>query len=266
MVSHSPELLLYTFPHLTYLYRFTPAREVELCGHATLAAAHVLYETKTVPLTKPIRFQTVFSGELVATGNPDKTIELSFPSTPVTKVQLSEEETDYLLKAFGFKPEDILYTGKSIYDLLVEVTPDAFYSLATINHSLVGKLGGRGVLITTVGGKRTGRTEHHQYDIVTRGFFPLYGINEDPVTGKAMNAVSTVTVTDIILVGSAHCALSVYWFERFGIPQTADVRTVTLDAFQACPTRGGALKVSLLNDRTILGGKGITTMTAKILV
>jgi predicted PhzF superfamily epimerase YddE/YHI9 len=195
----------------------------------------------------PIHFQTKFSGELIATGTADMNIELCFPETPVTPYTFSEEDSQHFLDAFGYRESDLVYVGKSIYDMFVEVTPEAFYSIKTVNYSLLEHFKGRGVIVTTVGGKRTQDPGHLQYDFVSRFFAPLFGIPEDPVTG------------------SAHCALSSYWFDKLGIPKETDTRTQVLDAYQASK-RGGAVKVSLLNDRVFLGGKGITTMTAKILV
>lgn len=228
-------------------FRFTPACEVELCGHATLAAAHVLYETKTVALGDSIHFHTKFSGELIAKAAPDMTIELTFPETPVEAVTLTAELKDALLSAIGIEESDILYTGKSIYDHLIEVKPEAFYGIKKVIPSSFEKFGGRGVLITTLGGKRYSHPNSLNYDFLSRGFFPLYGIPEDPFTG------------------SAHCALANYWFAKFNIKREEGKRTEALDAFQAS-ARGGAVKVSIINDRVILGGKGITTMTCKVLV
>lgn len=176
------------------------------------------------------------------------TIELSFPETKVAPYSFTEDDFIHFLNAFGFTNRDcIVFTGKSIYDLLVEITTEAFYSIKSVNYSLLEHFKGRGVLVTTVGGKRTHQVDHLPYDFISRGFFPLYGISEDPVTG------------------SAHCALASYWFEKFGIPREKDQRTEVLVAYQASK-RGGEVKVSILNDRVILGGKGITTMTAKVLV
>jgi predicted PhzF superfamily epimerase YddE/YHI9 len=169
--------------YLNGSFRFTPAREVELCGHATLSAAHVLFETKRIPLSDSITFRTCYSGDLVASATPDMNIELSFPATPIAKYDFSSQELQDFVTAFKIKESDVLFTGKSIYDLFVEIVPEAFYGLGSINSALVEKFGGRGVFVTTLGGKRTGNPEHLPYDFLSRGFFPLYGITEDPVTG-----------------------------------------------------------------------------------
>lgn len=230
---------------------FSPAKEIDLCGHATLAAAHVLYEQAIVPADLDIHFQTLTAGELVAHKNlTDGMIELNFPATPVTEIMFSESEKAQFLAAFGLDETAIVFTSKSIYDLMVELTPEAFNSISAINFSLLEKFGGRGVLVTTIGGKRSAANtnpRYANYDFVSRGFFPLCAVNEDPVTG------------------SAHCAIAPYWFNKFGIELRPNERSTTLDAYQASE-RGGHIKISLFNDRVILGGKAITTMTAKVLV
>lgn len=229
---------------------FTPTTEVELCGHATLAAAHVLYETAQVPPLHPIEFQTLHSGSLYAVNNADGAIELSFPATAPNAIDFTDEEYERFTKAFAIARDDVKYIGRSLYDLLIEVTPEAFVSLTTINHSLLEGYGGRGVLLTCEGGLRSGHTHHLQYDFLSRGFFPRYGINEDPVTG------------------SAHCALAPYWFQRFfgfSKPSTANTRSETLIGYQVSK-RGGEVRVTLLDEKVILGGKGVTAIKSKILV
>lgn len=164
-----------------------------MCGHATLAAAHALYETKRVEPLQLITFQTVFSGELTAQGKPDGTIELNFPATQVTKKELSAELLLSLQTALSLKDADIVEIGSSIYDLVVEVTRDAFARLAdtAINYTQLAEQGGRGVLVTCVGGARAaavvldtstapkaGRAPRAdivndtKYDFLSRGFFP----------------------------------------------------------------------------------------------
>lgn len=154
-------------------FRFTPAREVELCGHATLAAAHTLLENGIVNSEKPIIFETVCSGELIATPLADGKIELTFPATPASAFAYSAEQLSWVKEAFGFQDEDVVFAGKTIYDAFFEVTPSAFANIKEVNYSLLTKYGGRGVLITTLGGLRTGNATHPQYDFLSRCFFPL---------------------------------------------------------------------------------------------
>ncbi len=154
---------------------FTPAVEVRLCGHATLAAAHILWEQGLANEQQPLAFATL-SGRLTATrvGNA---VELDFPATPAEAVP----EPEGLARALGCKP---LWTGRSSLDYLVEVEDEA--TLRTLHPDLgvLAKLPVRGVIVTA---------RSDSYDFVCRFFAPAAGINEDPVTG------------------SAFCALGPYW-------------------------------------------------------
>lgn len=127
--------------------------EVELCGHATLAAAHALYETRRVAALQPIRFETKYSGTLTAAGQADGSIELNFPVTPVETVELGPELRASLREALSLSDQDILHTGKSLYDLVVELTREAFARLAstTIDFATISEQGGRCVLVTCLG-------------------------------------------------------------------------------------------------------------------
>lgn len=215
---------------------FTPIQEVELCGHATLAAAHVLYETGEVAPLQPVRFETLHSGILLAqqlSGSCD--IQLDFPATPVTPIVLTEKERAHLLAGFSLTDIDIIFTGRSLYDLVVEVTLKAFSSLGKFDFKQVEELEGRGVIITS-------KYEFDDaFNVASRCFFPRYGINEDPVTG------------------SAHCALAPYWFNKLQLKECD-----TLLAYQAS-ARGGALKIRLENDRVKLAGTCVTTLKSILL-
>jgi predicted PhzF superfamily epimerase YddE/YHI9 len=274
--------------------RFTPTVEVELCGHATLAAAHALYETKRVPALQAITFQTKYSGTLTATEQSNGSIELNFPVTPVTPVTLSAELHTALQEALSLNSEDILSTGKSIYDLVVEVTREAFARLAgtTIDFAKIYEQGGRCVLVTCLGGARAGSVDlsglkdspprtpqaavvnDTRFDFLSRAFVPRYhrrssfnrafvlialfsrryGINEDPVTG------------------SARCALAPYWTTRItalpsgsatvGAPAGGLTKLV---GYQAS-ARGGVVAVTVDGDRVRLAGHAVTTVRCKVLV
>lgn len=175
-------------------HRFTPSAEIELCGHATLAAAHALYETGRVAPFQLIHFETKYSGVLTALGRPDGNIELNFPATPVSPIEdLPYEHREALKTALFLVDEEILFVGSSQYDMVVEITRTAFARLATfaINFTLLTELGHRGVLITTQGGARAqpldllnvgtppkGRAPRadvvndSRFDFVSRCFFP----------------------------------------------------------------------------------------------
>ena len=161
---------------------FTPTVEVDLCGHATLASAHMLYELGTVPSDHPISFQTR-SGLLTAEKRGDW-IELNFPGTPA--VQLSAP--DGLIVALGIEP---LWVGQSKFDLLVEVASESEVRGLIPDIATMKKLGGRGVIVTS-------QASTPGYDFVSRFFAPAFGIDEDPVTG------------------SAHCTLAPYWEPKLG--------------------------------------------------
>ena len=105
---------------------FTPLKEVELCGHATLAAASGLYHSRRVQMGQKISFKTPSSGILYAQQQENGIINLDFPETPVTEEKLmSEKEKSYVCQAFGIQQSDIIFLGRSIYDLVVEIKPEA---------------------------------------------------------------------------------------------------------------------------------------------
>jgi PhzF family phenazine biosynthesis protein len=161
---------------------FTPLVEVDLCGHATLASAHVLWESGEVPSGQPCFFDTK-SGELIARPM-DGGIQLDFPAAPVRPV----EAPVGLATALGVP---LAFVGLSPFDYFVEVeSADTVRQLQPDMNGL-RKLGGRGVIVTS-------EDESGEFDFVSRFFGPAVGIDEDPVTG------------------SAHCSLGPYWMDRLG--------------------------------------------------
>lgn len=162
---------------------FTPTVEVALCGHATLASAHALWEENILPSSETARFHTK-SGLLTATRDGDW-IELDFPSTPDTPAS----PPSALLDALGVsKP---VYVGRNQFDYVVEVRSAADIRAMEPNHALLRMLPVRGVCVTS-------RSDDERYDFVSRFFAPGSGVDEDPVTG------------------SAHCCLTPYWSQRLG--------------------------------------------------
>ena len=161
---------------------FTPATEVDLCGHATLASAHVLWETGRLAEDDTANFHTR-SGVLTAKRAGDW-IELDFPATPAEPIEPPPGLSDLL----GSVPR---FVGRSRFDLLLELT-DA-EELRDLNPDFAGlsSLPVRGFIVTT-------KSDVPEYDFLSRFFAPAAGINEDPVTG------------------SAHCALAPFWGERLG--------------------------------------------------
>lgn len=161
---------------------FTPAVEVELCGHATLATAHVLYETGRLPQDVVARFETL-SGALTAR-RADGWIELDFPLTRAE----AADPPDGLCAALGVDP---LFVGRSRFDYLVAVDSADVVRDLDPDFTALKRQQVRGVMVTAPGA-------WGDYDFVSRFFAPAVGIDEDPVTG------------------SAHCALAPYWAQKLG--------------------------------------------------
>ena len=161
---------------------FTPTVEVDLCGHATLASAHVLWERGILTAGSQAVFHTR-SGRLSAT-QCDGWIEMDFPSEPD---QPTSKPT--LLDA-GLKAEP-KYVGRNRFDYIVELDSEATVRNLSPDHGLLGEIDTRGVIVTAL-------ASSDGFDFVSRFFAPGTGIAEDPVTG------------------SAHCCLGPYWQRRLG--------------------------------------------------
>ena len=160
---------------------FTPTVEVELCGHATLASAHVLWEAGYLWPEEEARFYTL-SGLLTA--RPlEGWIELNFPAVLAEDADATPE----LLPALGIR--EARYVGRNKFDYLVEVGSAAEVFALQPDFAALRKVPARGVMVTA-------RDESGEYDFVSRFFGPASGIDEDPVTG------------------SAHCCLAPYWSEK----------------------------------------------------
>lgn len=159
---------------------FTPASEVELCGHATLASAHHLFESGALAHDDVARFHTL-SGLLTAQRRGDL-IELDFPSKP----DAAADPPPGLIEALGVSP---IYTGRSKWDYIVEVASEAVVRNAAPNFSQLKEVDARGVIVTS-------RSDSPAFDFVSRFFAPRVGVDEDPVTG------------------SAHCVLAPFWSLR----------------------------------------------------
>lgn len=156
---------------------FTPTTEVELCGHATLASAHVLWEDGHLPALETARFHTL-SGLLTAT-RAGEWIELDFPAVPVE----ATTPPAGLAAALGVSP---VYVGQGQAKLLVQVATEEQVRALQPDFTALKKLPARGVMVTS-------RSTNPQFDFVSRYFAPQVGIDEDPVTG------------------SAHCCLGPFW-------------------------------------------------------
>src|SRR5213080_2432971 len=159
---------------------FTPAVEVALCGHATLASAHVLWQDGHLATGAPARFHTK-SGLLTAEQRGDW-IELDFPATHAAPSPLPPG----LAEALGVTPR---WSGRSKFDYLLEVESEATVRALAPDFTSLKRVEARGVMVTS-------RAATPGYDFVSRFFAPRVGVDEDPVTG------------------SAHCALTPFWSER----------------------------------------------------
>ena len=200
---------------------FTPTVEVDLCGHATLASAHTLWESGQLAQSDPARFHTR-SGLLTAVRD-GKLIELDFPALPGEVVSPPQD----LVAALGATPLEVL---RSKFDYLFVVAGEGAVRAVVPDHSALGALGVRGVIVT-------GRGEGSGHDCVSRYFAPGAGIDEDPVTG------------------SAHCVIGPYWADKLGRTE--------LRAYQAS-ARGGELRVRVAGDRVRLGGRAVTVLEAEL--
>ena len=161
---------------------FTPVAEVDLCGHATLASAHVLWEDGYLAPGAEARFHTL-SG-LLSVRRQEQTMEMDFPAEPPHPT----DPPPGLLDALG---SEARYVGQNRLDYLVELESENAVRALSPDFAALGKISTRGVIATAL-------ASGGEYDFVSRCFFPAVGIPEDPVTG------------------SAHCCLGPFWAERLG--------------------------------------------------
>ena len=163
---------------------FTPVAEVDLCGHATLAAAHLLWE-QAVTTAPEIHFHTR-SGVLSASQN-GHSIELDFPATPAIPAPCPEG----LLPALGIETGEVL---RNQYDYLIRIETEQSVRNMTPDFAQLSMIDTRGVMVTAP-------ADGNDYHFVSRFFAPRFGIDEDPVTG------------------SAHCTLAPYWADQLNNEQ-----------------------------------------------
>jgi PhzF family phenazine biosynthesis protein len=161
---------------------FTPSTEVDLCGHATLASAHILWETGKLDIHDPALFHTK-SGLLTCTRH-GYGIQMDFPAEPAGPVECE------VRRCFGLRSAPI-FVGQNRMDLLVEIESEAAVRELAPDLPAIAELGTRGVIVTA-------RSDRPEYDFVSRFFAPGAGVPEDPVTG------------------SAHCCLGPYWAAKLG--------------------------------------------------
>ena len=203
---------------------FTPVLETLLCGHATLAAAHVLWTEGHHPPDEPIRFATA-SGELRALATGDGSIRLDFPAAPPYPLSPPPDLE-------GIIPEPHRFVGKAgpNKNYLVEVDSPTTLRRLRPDLARLAALPAGGLIVTAA-------SDDPAYDFLSRYFAPAVGIPEDPVTG------------------SAHCTLGPYWQGKLGKSR--------FRALQVSP-RAGALTVEVGEDRVHLGGSAVTTIRGSL--
>lgn len=203
---------------------FTRAVEIDLCGHATLASAHLLWEDGFLAGQDAASFDTR-SGRLTCTRAVSGRIEMDFPAKRAARSESPPE----LLPALGVT--DARFVGRNEFDFLVELEDDAAVRALDPDHRRLRTLPIRGVIVTAAAAPGA------DYDFVSRFFGSGVGIDEDPVTG------------------SAHCALGPYWSEKLGRRE--------LLGWQASP-RGGRVHTRVEGERVVLGGTAVTVLRGEL--
>ena len=163
---------------------FTPTTEVDLCGHATLAGAHVVWEENLRPRNSEIRFHT--RSGVLPTRWGERGIEMDFPAWP----ELAAELPPGLVEALAVKPE---YVGRTETDHLIELASESAVRTVRPDFRRLASVPMRTVAVTAAA---TSAESPRGYDFVSRFFAPAVGVDEDPVTG------------------SAHCCLGPFWRGR----------------------------------------------------
>jgi len=182
IMNLSETAFIYPEKKIYRLRWFTPRMEVDLCGHATLASAHILWQRRLLRAGQRAVFETR-SGRLTAKKSKNF-IVLDFPSEPAHKIS----PPSLLTKALGMKP---IFTGKNRMDYLAVLSKHEDVIHLKPRLRILKRLKTRGVIVTAF-------SDNKNYDFVSRFFGPRAGIDEDPVTG------------------SAHCCLGPFWAGRLG--------------------------------------------------
>ncbi len=190
---------------------FTPTMEVRLCGHATLAAAHILYKSSEDSLEK-LKFKTREAGTITVTPNLDDSYSMDFPADHPKKIKAPKGLRGIL---GGLKPLEV-YEG--IDDLIVVVKNQSQVEKIQPNFPMLAALKQRRGLLVTAPGKK--------HDFVSRCFFPAYGIDEDPVTG------------------SAHTVLTPLWAEKLNKKKLSAKQLSTRGGELLCQLKGKKVRLT----------------------
>lgn len=216
-------------PQSFHLRWFTPKVEVDLCGHATLATAHILFEQKRISTEQSVRFETR-SGTLSCESH-NGMIRMDFPATPPKEVvdPTLQQKLESLLNARA------CYIGRSREDILVVLDDPAKVFDLEPDFDALAKIETRGLIVSAC-------SDQTSEDFISRFFAPRFGINEDPVTG------------------SAHCCLAPYWSAKLG-RQCLVGRQVS--------RRSGVVHTQMQSDssgddRVLLSGNATTVFAAQL--
>ena len=203
-----------------HLRWFTPVHEVDLCGHATLASAHSLWETGRLAPDATVRFRTR-SGILTAR-RAGGGIEMDFPAEPASAVAHGDVPKG-MLEALGATAR---YVGKNRLDYLVELENENAVRELSPDFRRLAATETRGIIVTAA-------SSSPEFDFVSRFFAPAFGIDEDPATG------------------SAHCCLAPYWSAKLGKKEMV--------GYQAS-ARGATVRVVIRGERVGLIGNAVTVL------
>ncbi len=203
---------------------FTPAVEVDLCGHATVAAAHVLWQDGVVPLSDECRFYTR-SGLLTARLQGDW-IMVEFPREHVSVIAVPGDAE----RALGVKAVGAAASERLSY-LVLELGSEAEVRACAPDFLVLRKIEPKGIIVTSRAAAGA------KYSIVSRFFGPRMGVDEDPATG------------------SAHCVLGPYWQAKLGKDE--------FSAYQAS-ARGAEIRVAVGAERVTLSGQAVTVMRGEL--
>jgi PhzF family phenazine biosynthesis protein len=203
---------------------FTPTAEVDLCGHATLASASLLWEV-CPGLPDALSFETR-SGTLLASRGAEGKITLDFPAAP----PYFTRSVPGLAALLGCKEETVICSGLTRFDAFLHVNSTEAVLQASPDMRALAELPVRGVIITAA-------SDRQDADFVSRFFAPAVGVPEDPVTG------------------SAHCSLSPYWSSQLGRNKLVG---------KQLSKRGGTVETELRGDRVLLSGRAVTVLYGQL--
>ncbi|MEW2221746.1 PhzF family phenazine biosynthesis protein [Streptomyces sp. NPDC006990] len=211
---------------------FTPTTEVDMCGHATLAAAHVLGDDGLLDEDGRVRFRTR-SGVLGASRDADGSVNLDFPTAAPTPVPVPESAR----QIFGTAPVAAWDTGP-LQMLVLEFADERTVHDLGPDPAAVAALPAPAVVVTAAAAPAGSGNREPGHDFVSRVFAPAQGLPEDPVTG------------------SAHTALAPLWSQRLG--------RAALTGLQLS-RRTGEVRTTLRGERTLLAGRAVTVLDAELL-